>query len=201
MPKTLASLAALALLATAGCIPQADTGASSSGAAPAPAPASAGSVMVGGAAMYANRTIVQNAASSRDHTTLMRAVQAAGLADTLASAGPYTVFAPTNAAFDRLPPGTLDNLLQPGNKSLLTNILAYHVVPGRKTRAQIAADIRAGGGAATYSTVAGHPIRVRMQGDAIVLADTRGNPGRVIQSDVMQSNGVIHVVDTVMLPG
>jgi uncharacterized surface protein with fasciclin (FAS1) repeats len=151
--------------------------------------------------MYPNRTIVDNAVNSRDHTTLVRAVQAAGLVDTLKSAGPFTVFAPTNAAFAKLPPGTVDTLLQPANKSTLTNVLTYHVVPGSKTAAQIMADIRAGGGAATYPTAAGGTVRATMQGNSVIVTDRKGGQARVTQADVMQSNGVIHVVDTVLIPG
>jgi uncharacterized surface protein with fasciclin (FAS1) repeats len=151
--------------------------------------------------MYPNRTIVDNAVNSRDHTTLVRAVQAAGLVDTLKSAGPFTVFAPTNAAFAKLPPGTVDTLLQPANKSTLTNVLTYHVVPGSKTAAQIMADIRASGGAATYPTAAGGTVRATMQGNSVIVTDRKGGQARVTQADVMQSNGVIHVVDTVLIPG
>jgi uncharacterized surface protein with fasciclin (FAS1) repeats len=207
MPKLLTSILALGLAATAGCVApstSADVGAStaSTGASTsATASATAGLPMVGGAAMYPNRTIVQNAVNSRDHTTLVAAVQAAGLADTLSSAGPFTVFAPTNAAFSKLPPGTVDTLLQPANRSTLTNVLTYHVVPGRKTASQIMADIRAGGGAATYATAAGGTLRATMQGNAVIVTDAKGGQARVTQADVMQSNGVIHVVDTVLLPG
>jgi uncharacterized surface protein with fasciclin (FAS1) repeats len=200
MPKCLPGLFILVLMTTAGCVPstQADTNVTASAA---PAPASGAYPMVGGAAMLPSRTIVQNAVNSKDHTTLVRAVQAAGLTDTLASAGPYTVFAPTDAAFDQLPPRTMETLLHPENKSLLTNILTYHVVPGSRTSAQIAADIRAGGGTATYMTVSGQRLRARMEGNAIIVSDAKGNRSRVTQGDVMQSNGVLHVVDAVLLPG
>jgi uncharacterized surface protein with fasciclin (FAS1) repeats len=150
--------------------------------------------------MYPNRTIVQNAGSSEDHTRLVRLVQAAGLADILGSAGPYTVFAPTNGAFDKLPHGTVQTLLDPANKSLLAKILNYHVVPGRKTSSQIAADIRAGGGSANYTTAAGGMLRARMEGSAVILTDVKGGRSRVTQADVLMSNGVIHVVDAVLLP-
>ena len=199
MIQRLGALAILTLT-VAGCVAPSETTTAARPSAAAPAP-SGSYPMVGGAAMLPSRTIVQNAVNSKDHTLLVRAVQAAGLADTLSSAGPYTVFAPTNAAFDKLPPGTLDSLLLPPNKSLLTNILTYHVVPGSKTAAQIAADIRVGAGTATYMTVAGDTLRARMDGNAIVLSDAKGNRSRVTQSDVMQSNGVIHVVDTILFPG
>ncbi|HEX8402042.1 MAG TPA: fasciclin domain-containing protein [Allosphingosinicella sp.] len=205
MSKLSISAAALGLLAVAGCVaPSATTEVQTrpaTTARPAPAATTPAYPTVGGAAMYPNRTIVQNAANSRDHTTLVSAVQAAGLADTLSSAGPFTVFAPTNAAFAKLPPGTVETLLQPANKSMLTNVLTYHVVPGLKTATQIMADIRAGGGSATYPTVAGTTIRARMAGNVVVVTDTKGNAARVTQSDVIQSNGVIHVVDSVLIPG
>lgn len=194
---------ALALTLVAGCVPSStgtDTMAGTGASASASASASTNYPMVGGAAMYPSRTIVQNAVNSRDHTTLVQAVQAAGLVDTLSGPGPFTVFAPTNAAFAKLPAGTVQTLLQPANKSMLTNVLTYHVVPGRKTAAQIMADIRAGGGTATYPTAAGGTLRARMSGNAVVLIDAKGNQSRVTQADVMQSNGVIHVVDTVLLP-
>lgn len=206
MSKLLSGALALGLLATTACVPstttetRVSTAASTSGATSS-ASASAGYSTVGGAAMYPNRTIVDNAVNSRDHTTLVRAVQAAGLVDTLKSAGPFTVFAPTNAAFAKLPTGTVDTLLLPANKGTLTNVLTYHVVPGRRTAAQIMADIRGGGGAATYPTVAGGTVRATMQGNVVVVTDSKGGQARVTQADVMQSNGVIHVVDTVLLPG
>jgi uncharacterized surface protein with fasciclin (FAS1) repeats len=191
---------ALALALTAGCAATTTSDDMASADASATASASASVPTVGGAPMYPNRTIVQNAVNSRDHTTLVQAVQAAGLIDTLSGAGPFTVFAPTDAAFAKLPAGTVDTLLQPANKAMLTNILTYHVVPGRKTAANIMADIRAGGGTATYSTAAGGTLRASMSGNAVVLTDAKGGQSRVTQADVMQSNGVIHVVDTVLLP-
>ncbi len=159
------------------------------------------SVMVGGAAMYPSRTIVANAVNSRDHTTLVAAVQAAGLADTLSGAGPFTVFAPTNAAFDLLPAGTVQTLLQPENRPMLTSVLTYHVVPGRLTAADLMQRIRAGGGRARLSTVAGGILSARMAGRSIILTDARGGSATVTQADVMQSNGVIHVTNAVSLPG
>ncbi len=159
-----------------------------------------GTVMVGGAAMYPNRNIVENAVNSRDHTTLVAAVQAAGLANTLSGAGPFTVFAPTNAAFDKLPPGTVQSLTQPANRAALTKILTYHVVPGRLTAADLMTRIRAGGGRATLNTVQGGRLTASMMGNRIMLTDEMGGASHVTIGDVMQSNGVIHVVDTVVMP-
>jgi uncharacterized surface protein with fasciclin (FAS1) repeats len=196
---TIGALAAATLLAS-GCADTTMNDDAAGASASASASASANVPTVGGAPMYPNRNIVQNAVNSRDHTTLVQAVQAAGLVDTLSGAGPFTVFAPTNAAFAKLPAGTVETLLQPANRSTLTNILTYHVVPGRKTAANIMADIRAGGGSATYPTAAGGNLRASMSGNAVVLTDAKGGQSRVTQADVMQSNGVIHVVDTVLLP-
>ena len=168
------------------------------------ASASAGAeatVMVGGAPMYASRNIVENAVNSRDHTTLVAAVKAAGLVDTLASAGPFTVFAPVNAAFERLPAGTVQTLLRPENKAMLQSVLTYHVVPGRMTAADLMAAIRAGGGSARLTTAQGGTLTARMNGRNIVLTDAKGGMSTVIQGDVMQSNGVIHVTNAVSLPG
>jgi uncharacterized surface protein with fasciclin (FAS1) repeats len=156
--------------------------------------------MVGGAAMYSNKTIVQNALNSRDHTTLVAAVKAAGLVDTLSGAGPFTVFAPTNRAFDKLPRGTVETLVMPENKAALTSILTYHVVPGRMTSAQIAAKIRAGRGTAQFTTVQGERLMASMQGRWLVLTDSKGGKSRVTTANVMQSNGIIHVVDSVLMP-
>jgi len=164
-------------------------------------PRAGATVMVGGAPMYANRTIVQNAMNSQDHTTLVAAVKAAGLADTLSGAGPFTVFAPTNAAFAKLPAGTVDTLLQPANRSMLQSVLTYHVVPGRLTAADLMARIRAGGGQAQLRTVQGGTLTARMMGDRIMLVDAKGGMSHVTQANVMQSNGVIHVTDSVSLPG
>jgi len=158
-------------------------------------------VMVGGAAMYPTRNIVQNAVNSRDHTTLVAAVQAAGLVDTLSGAGPFTVFAPTNAAFAALPAGTVETLLRPENRAQLSAVLTYHVVAGRMTSADLARAIRAGGGTARLTTVQGGVITARMRGRSIVLTDARGGTATVTQADVMQSNGVIHVTNAVSLPG
>jgi uncharacterized surface protein with fasciclin (FAS1) repeats len=164
--------------------------------------ASAGAtVMVGGAPMYATRNIVENAVNSRDHTTLVAAVKAAGLVDTLASAGPFTVFAPVNSAFDRLPAGTVATLLRPENKAMLQSVLTYHVVPGKFTAADLMSQIRAGGGTARLTTAQGGMLTARMSGRNIVLTDAKGGTSTVIQGDVMQSNGVIHVTNAVSLPG
>ena len=156
--------------------------------------------MVGGAAMYSNKNIVENAVNSRDHTTLVAAVKAAGLVDTLMSAGPFTVFAPTNAAFDKLPAGTVATLLKPENKGMLSSVLTYHVVAGTMTSTDIAAAIRSGGGIATLNTVQGGTLTGRMMGNKLVLTDAKGGRSTVTIANVMQSNGVIHVVDTVLLP-
>jgi uncharacterized surface protein with fasciclin (FAS1) repeats len=157
-------------------------------------------VMVGGAAMYPSKTIVDNAVNSKDHTTLVAAVQAAGLVDTLKSAGPFTVFAPTNAAFAKLPEGTVETLVKPENKQTLTTVLTYHVVPGKVTAKDLAAAIKAGGGKATLTTVQGGTLTASMMGNRIMLTDAKGGMSHVTQGDVMQSNGVIHVVDTVLMP-
>jgi uncharacterized surface protein with fasciclin (FAS1) repeats len=157
-------------------------------------------VMVGGAPMYPTKTIVDNAVNSKDHTTLVAAVQAAGLVDTLKGPGPFTVFAPTNAAFGKLPAGTVDNLVKPENKETLTTVLTYHVVPGRMTAKDVAAAIKAGGGKATLTTVQGGTLTASMMGNKVMLTDAKGGMSHVTQADVMQSNGVIHVVDTVLMP-
>lgn len=158
-------------------------------------------VMVGGAAMYPSRNIIENAVNSNDHTTLVAAVKAAGLVDTLSGPGPFTVFAPTNAAFEKLPAGTVDTLLKPENKGMLTSVLTYHVVPGRVSASQLMQMIRDGGGMAKLKTVNGGTLTARMQGGNVVLLDAKGGTATVTQADVFQSNGVIHVTDTVSLPG
>lgn len=158
------------------------------------------SVMVGGAAMLPSRNIIENAVNSRDHTTLVAAVRAAGLVDTLSGAGPFTVFAPTNAAFDKLPAGTVDTLVMPANRPALTRILTYHVVSGRVTAADLVARVRAGNGRATLTTVAGAPLTVTQSGNMVLITDAAGGRSTVTIADVMQSNGVIHVVDTVLMP-
>lgn len=159
----------------------------------------AGTVMVGGAAMYPNRNIIENAVNSRDHTTLVAAVKAAGLVDTLSGEGPFTVFAPTNAAFDRLPAGTVQTLLRPENKAMLSSVLTYHVVPGRLTAADLAQRARAAGGVTTLTTAQGGTLRVSGSGNTWFVTDAKGGRARITIPDVMQSNGVIHVVDTVLM--
>lgn len=149
---------------------------------------------------HGERTIVATAASSPVHTTLVAAVTAAGLADTLSGAGPFTVFAPTDDAFARLPAGTVDTLLQAANRSQLQAVLTYHVVPGRITAAELTRLIQAGGGSARLTTAQGGTLTARMQGNGIVVVDARGGSARVTQADLMQSNGVIHVTDAVSLP-
>ena len=156
--------------------------------------------MVGGAAMYASKDIIDNAVNSQDHTTLVAAVKAAGLVDTLKGAGPFTVFAPTNAAFDALPAGTVGTLLKPENKGTLSAVLTYHVVPGRLDAAAIAARIKAGGGKAMLTTAQGGMLTARATGDGVSITDAKGNVANVTTANVYQSNGVIHVVDTVLLP-
>ena len=165
-----------------------------------PAPASEKTVMVGGAAMYPSKNIVENAVNSKDHTTLVAAVTAAGLVETLSGPGPFTVFAPTNAAFDKLPPGTVASLVKPEMKATLQKILTYHVVSGRVTAADISKAIQAGGGKATFKTVAGGTLAATMSGSMLMLTDEKGAMSHVTIGDVMQSNGVIHVVDTVLMP-
>lgn len=156
--------------------------------------------MVGGAAMYPNKTIVANAMNSADHTTLIAAVKAAGLVDTLNGQGPFTVFAPTNAAFDQLPAGTVDNLLKPENKSMLTKVLTYHVVAGKYDSKALAKLIAKGHGKASLKTVSGGTLWAMMDGNNIVLRDEKGRTSTVTQADVYQSNGVIHVVNMVLMP-
>ena len=162
--------------------------------------ASEKTVMVGGAAMYPSRNIVENAVNSKDHTTLVAAVKAAGLVDTLSGAGPFTVFAPTNEAFAKLPAGTVDTLLKPENKAMLTKVLTYHVVPGKLTAADLAAKVKAGGGKAMLKTVEGESLTVMAMGGGLVVHDAKHGASKVTIADVRQSNGVIHVVDTVLMP-
>ena len=157
--------------------------------------------MVGGAPMYPSKTIVDNAVNSKDHTTLVAALKAAGLVDTLQGPGPFTVFAPTNMAFDALPAGTVPTLLKPENKAMLAKVLTYHVVPGRLDANALASQIRASGGKAMLKTVEGGPLVATMQGSENVVTDAKGGAAHVTTSDVYQSNGVIHVVDKVLLPG
>jgi uncharacterized surface protein with fasciclin (FAS1) repeats len=156
--------------------------------------------MVGGAAMYANKDIVDNAVNSKDHTTLVAAVKAAGLVETLKSAGPFTVFAPTNEAFAKLPAGTVETLVKPENKATLTSILTYHVVAGKLGSKEVAAAIKAGGGKAELTTVQGGKLWIYMEGKDVMIKDEKGGTAKVTIKDVYQSNGVIHVIDTVLLP-
>ena len=156
--------------------------------------------MVGGAAMYANKDIIDNAVNSADHTTLVAAVKAAGLVETLKGAGPFTVFAPTNAAFAKLPAGTVDTLLKPENKPTLTKILTYHVASGKWDAHALAKAIKAGNGKAEIKTVAGGKLWASMDGKDVWVTDEKGGKAKVTIADVYQSNGVIHVVDTVLMP-
>jgi len=156
--------------------------------------------MVGGAPMLRSRDIIDNAVNSADHTTLVAAVKAAGLVDTLKSAGPFTVFAPTNAAFDKLPAGTVETLLKPENKATLTKILTYHVLSGKFDSKAIAKQIKAGDGKAQFKTVSGGTLWAWMDGNKLVLKDEKGGTATVTIADVYQSNGVIHVIDAVLLP-
>lgn len=156
--------------------------------------------MVGGSAMLRNRDIVDNAVNSQDHTTLVAAVKAAGLVETLKGAGPFTVFAPTNAAFEKLPAGAVDNLLKAENKAMLTKVLTYHVVPGRLDAKAIMKAIKKGKGTATFRTVSGDTLMAMMRGNSVVLRDEKGGMANVTIANVYQSNGVIHVVDTVVMP-
>ena len=170
-------------------------------AAPALAPsASAAPVTVGGAPMYPNKDIIDNAVNSKDHTTLVAAVKAGGLVDTLKGPGPFTVFAPTNEAFAALPAGTVDTLLKPENKAMLDKILTFHVVPGRLTAASLMKAIKAGHGSASLTTVEGDPLTATMVGKKIYITDSKNDKALVTIPNVMQSNGVIHVVDHVLLP-
>jgi uncharacterized surface protein with fasciclin (FAS1) repeats len=155
---------------------------------------------VGGAAMYPSKTIVENAVNSPIHKTLVAAVKAAGLVDTLNSPGPFTVFAPTDDAFAKLPAGTVDNLVKPENKDTLVKILTYHVVPGRITSKELMHMIKEGHGKATLKTVQGEDITATMSGGHIMLTDAKGGMATITTADVFQSNGVIHVIDTVLMP-
>ena len=156
--------------------------------------------MVGGAAMFPTKNIVENAVNSKDHTTLVAAVKAAGLVDTLEGAGPFTVFAPTNEAFMALPAGTVDTLLKPENKAELTKILTYHVVPGRYDATALQQDARNAGGRISLKTVEGEPLIVSANGKMLMITDAKGNTAEVTIPDVFQSNGVIMVVNKVLMP-
>ena len=158
-------------------------------------------VQVGGAPMYPSKNIIQNAVNSKDHTTLVAAVKAAGLVDTLQGPGPFTVFAPTNGAFGKLPAGTVDTLVKPENKATLTKILTYHVVPGRMTAANLMKAVKDGGGMARLKTIEGENLVVRQDGmSKLSITDAKGGTSMITVADVLQSNGVIHVVDTVLMP-
>lgn len=194
--KILLAATAISALALAGC----ETMAMEDDMATSTNASATSTVRVGGAEMFPTRNIIENAVNSPIHTTLVAAVKAAGLVETLSGPGPFTVFAPTNTAFEALPAGTVDTLLQPANKPALTKVLTYHVIPGRVTAADIMAKIRAGNGTATYTTVAGEMLTARMQGSSVVLTGMGGSTATVTQGNVMQSNGVIHVVNGVLLP-
>ncbi|MGD9563472.1 MAG: fasciclin domain-containing protein [Pyrinomonadaceae bacterium] len=156
--------------------------------------------MVGGAAMFKTKDIIDNAVNSADHTTLVAAVKAAGLVDTLKGKGPFTVFAPVNSAFAALPAGTVDTLLKPENKAMLTKVLTYHVVAGNWDAKSIAKAIKKGNGKAELTTVAGGKLWASMNGSDVILTDEKGGTATVTIADVRQSNGVIHVVDSVLMP-
>ena len=156
--------------------------------------------MVGGAAMYPSKNIVENAVNSKDHTTLVAAVKAAGLVETLSSPGPFTVFAPTNKAFDKLPKGTVETLVKPESKEMLTKILTYHVVSGKVSAADLMKMITDGGGKAELKTVEGGTLTAMVKGKKVVLTDAKGGTSTVTIADVNQSNGVIHVIDSVLMP-
>ena len=187
MKKTLFSLAIAALFSI---------GATTT----ASAQTKAKTVMVGGAPMYPTKNIVENAVNSKDHTTLVAALKAAGLVETLQGAGPFTVFAPTNEAFGKLPAGTVETLVKPENKETLTKILTYHVVAGRMTAADLTKAIKAGKGSATLKTVSGGTLTAMAKGKTIMLKDEKGGVSTVTIANVLQSNGVIHVVNTVLMP-
>jgi uncharacterized surface protein with fasciclin (FAS1) repeats len=156
--------------------------------------------MVGGAPMYETKNIVQNAVNSKDHTTLVAAVKAAGLVDTLSGTGPFTVFAPTNEAFAKLPAGTVETLLKPENKDKLVAVLTYHVVPAKAMSDTVASMIKQDGGSHDIKTVSSHIIKASIKGGNVILTDENGGTAKVTIADVQQSNGVIHVIDSVLLP-
>jgi uncharacterized surface protein with fasciclin (FAS1) repeats len=159
-----------------------------------------GNPMVGGAAMFKNKNIVENAVNSKDHTTLVAAVKAAGLVETLQGKGPFTVFAPTNSAFDMLPAGTVEMVLKPENKAMLTKVLTYHVVAGNMDSKKLMKAIKKGNGKATLTTVSGDTLTASMSGNGIMLMDEKGGTAMVTIANVKQSNGVIHVIDHVLMP-
>ncbi len=188
---TVALLAALAVTPLAATQVLAQSASSATEAQP---------VMVGGAPMYPSKNIVENAVNSKDHTTLVAAVKAAGLVDTLAGKGPFTVFAPTNEAFAKLPPGTVDTLLKPENKATLVKVLTYHVVAGNYTAADLMKMVKAGGGKAMLKTVEGEPLTVSQNGSNLFISGEESGVAQVTIPNVRQSNGVIHVVNSVLLP-
>jgi uncharacterized surface protein with fasciclin (FAS1) repeats len=185
--RTLAQAAVIAIVGTASF-------------AAVPAFAAEKTVEVGGAPMYPSKNIIENAVNSKDHTTLVAAVKAAGLVETLSGKGPFTVFAPVNAAFEKLPAGTVDNLLKPENKKTLVAVLTYHVLAGKHSAESIEADIKKMGGKAEYKTVEGEPLTFSWKDKALWVMDVSGNTAKVTIADVNQSNGVIHVIDTVLMP-
>ncbi len=192
MSKRFALFASAAMIAFAAAVAP---------AAPVLAQMNEKTVTVGGAPMYPSKNIIQNAVNSKDHTTLVTAVKAAGLVDTLSGPGPFTVFAPTNAAFAKLPAGTVDTLLKPENKGKLTKVLTYHVVAGRMTAVQLMKAVKDGEGEAHLKTVEGDSIVVKQAGPGkLTITDDKGNVAMVAIADVLQSNGVIHVIDTVLMP-
>lgn len=156
--------------------------------------------MVGGVPMYANKTIVENASTAKDLSTLVAAVKAAGLVETLSGKGPFTVFAPTNQAFEKLPAGTVDTLLKPETKAKLTKLLTYHVVPGTYTSTQLTTAAKSHGGTTTLKTVEGEALTVKLQDGKVWVVDAKGGKSAVTTADVKQSNGVVHVVDSVLMP-
>jgi uncharacterized surface protein with fasciclin (FAS1) repeats len=172
-----------------------------SAVAGAPSFAAEMTVTVGGSPMYPSKNIIQNAVNSKDHTTLVAAVKAAGLVDTLSGTGPFTVFAPTNEAFAKLPNGTVDTLLKPENKDALVGVLTYHVVPGRYSAKDIMDMVKKGGGKATLKTVEGQDLTFQSKDGALWVWDAKGDAAKITIRNVMQSNGVIHVIDTVLMHG
>lgn len=193
------AFAASALVLT-GCESMNDDGMSSTASTSTTASASTQVTTVGGAEMYPTRTIVENAVNSPIHRTLVAAVTAAGLVDTLNSPGPFTVFAPTDDAFGKVPLATSNSLMEPANRATLTKVLTYHVVPGRISSADLAEMIRNGGGSTTLTTVAGEKLTFTAPGGSVMIAGQAGSMAHVTQADVMQSNGIIHVVDGVLMP-
>lgn len=196
------------LLAAAGlaaCQPGEGTGNQSEAAnQAAPLPAEAGgapAATAGGAEMLANKTIADNLSSSPGHSTLMRAVEAAGLRETLAGGTPYTIFAPVDSAFQKLPAGSVEALMKPEGKGQLTALLTYHAVPGVVAAADLARAVESAGGTAELATLGGSNLKISRDGEAIVITDAKGGQSRITQADMVQSNGVVHVVDSVLMPG